>query len=337
MNSISRRSIFIQVLCISAFLAVPIIFSGPNPREHDQEFSKFLMQKRLFSNLILILFFYFNYYFLLPYYYFTKKNLQFSIGILISLLIVLFLPEIFQPNHHFEGPRRGPGGFPFMRFEDSFIFYLVLFFVSLSLKINERWKKTEEEKLNAELSYLKAQINPHFLFNTLNSIYSLAIKKSDDTANAVVKLSGMMRYLITDAQIDFIDLKKELNYINSYIELQKIRLGNTATIVLNLDSSDEDLKIAPLILITFVENAFKHGVNPEEISIISIDIKIENNKLHLHVYNKKVNKPNQSENETGLGIENAKQRLNLIYPSDYKLKVVDNNNEFIIDLTIKLK
>ena len=129
------------------------------------------------------------------------------------------------------------------------------------LKINSRLKLAEKEKVNAELSYLKAQINPHFLFNTLNSIYSLAIEKSDYTATAVVKLSSMMRYVITDASHKFVPLEKEINYISNYIELQKLRIDSSIKLMYTVTGDISDKKIAPLVLISFIENAFKYGVN----------------------------------------------------------------------------
>ena len=160
--------------------------------------------------------------------------------------------------------------------------FLTALFVFLSLRINKQLKQTEEDKLNTELSYLKAQINPHFLFNTLNSIYSLAItENADQTSSAIVKLSGMMRYVISEANKDFVSLEKEVNYVKDYIEMQKLRLGNTVKIDPSVSGHYFIKKIAPLMLISFIENAFKHGVNAEAHSVILIELNIIDNDLTL--------------------------------------------------------
>src|ERR1700748_3501739 len=187
------------------------------------------------------------------------------------------------------------------------------------LKISNRLKLAEREKVNAELSYLKAQINPHFLFNTLNSIYSLAIEKSDYTATAVVKLSGMMRYVITDASHKFVSLEKEINYISDYIELQKIRLDDSIKLSYSVSGDPADKIVAPLVLISFIENAFKYGVNAEENSEIKIHIDSTKGYVHLRVFNKKVKIQQVNTHTSGLGIENTINRLQLLYPGRHKL------------------
>jgi sensor histidine kinase YesM len=243
------------------------------------------------------------------------------------------------PNDRPPGPPNGPpfGGFV-MRELRKFIFqFLIVAVFALMLRIKDLWKQAEKEKLNAELSYLKAQINPHFLFNTLNSIYSLAIEKSDYTATAVVKLSEMMRFVTTEANNDFVSLEKELNYIGSYIDLQKIRFGNTIKLKYSVEGDGIGKKIAPLILIPFVENAFKHGVNPEENSYIQISIDIKENILHLLVFNNKVNIRIQNEERTEQGIENTKNRLQHLYPSKHLLVIDDDKSAFSVSLTIDLK
>lgn len=215
-----------------------------------------------------------------------------------------------------------------------FLFTGVLFF-SLMLKINERLKLAHKEKINAELSYLKAQINPHFLFNTLNSIYSLAIQKSDDTANAVVKLSGMMRYVLTESQNEFVSLQKELNYISDYIELQKMRWDANVRLNFKISGDAVGKNIAPLVLIPFIENAFKYGINPEENSEITIEIGINEAAINLFVKNNKVSVRPDPENKSGLGIENTKSRLQLMYPGKHYLTIDDNPATFSVSLSIK--
>jgi sensor histidine kinase YesM len=215
--------------------------------------------------------------------------------------------------------------------------FLAVFFFSLILKISYRWRQSEKEKLNAELSYLKAQINPHFLFNTLNSIYSLAIEKSDQTPTAIVKLSGMMRYVISDAGHHHVPLSREIEYIRNYIELQMIRFGNAVPLSFQVNGSAAREQIAPLILISFVENAFKHGVNAAEDSDIRITIDVTPHQLHFTAFNNKVTVQEMPEDKGGLGIENTKQRLQLLYPGRHTLEITDHKDYFSVSLLLKLQ
>jgi sensor histidine kinase YesM len=215
--------------------------------------------------------------------------------------------------------------------------FVIVLFCALLLKTNQRWRKLQQEKLETELSYLKAQINPHFLFNTLNSIYSLAIEKSDYTATAVVKLSGMMRYIISESHKNFVSLEKEVNYINDYIELQKFRLGGTVEIQYSLQGNYNRKEIAPLILITFVENAFKYGVNPEQHSKILVRIDIENDSLILAIENNKVTTSQEKIEASGLGISNTRNRLEMLYPGKYKLNINDGVEKFKVHLEVTLQ
>jgi LytS/YehU family sensor histidine kinase len=214
--------------------------------------------------------------------------------------------------------------------------FLVIIVFSLMLRVSSRWRETEREKMNAELSYLKAQINPHFLFNTLNSIYSLAIMKSDETPTAVVKLSGMMRYVLSETATDFVSLEKEIIYIKNYIDLQKIRFGESISLEFVVNGQTNGHQIAPLILISFIENAFKHGINAEEDSVIKIKIDITAEELFLNVFNKKVAVHISEENKSGLGVENTRNRLELLYPKRHKLSIYDTEEQYLVELSIIL-
>jgi len=203
---------------------------------------------------------------------------------------------------------------------------------------NERIQRDlENQRLTAELSFLKSQINPHFLFNTLNSIYSMALEKSDNTAEAVVKLSAMMRYVLNDADKALVSLEQELNYISSYIELQSIRFGDALPLQYNVIGSLEGKKIAPLILIPFIENAFKHGVNAEADSEIKIEIVVNGNELNMMVVNNKVPLQIPDEHKTGVGIENVKNRLKLLYAGRHVLTITDTDEAFFVALKLKLE
>ena len=290
------------------------------------------------NDILILMFFYLNFYFLIPRLYFQKKNIYFIFALTLCFFIIAFLPGIILPFRDSDHSHRSePASHRFLfTIGHNIVFFLAVVFFSLMLKINNRLKQAEKEKLKAELSYFKAQINPHFLFNTLNTIYSLAIRKAGNTAEAVVKLSGMMRYVLSDASHDFVSLEKEIGYISDYIELQKIRFGETVKIDYNTCDPGSGKNIAPLILIPFIENAFKFGVNPEEDSFIAINISLSGSELHLKVFNNKVNSRHETETSGGLGISNAKKRLALLYPEKHNLIIEDKETEYTVDLYIIL-
>lgn len=214
-----------------------------------------------------------------------------------------------------------------------FLFIAVLLF-SLIIRIVNRWKQTEKQRLLAELSNLKAQINPHFLFNALNSIYALSLEKSDQAPNAVIRLSGMMRYVIYEAGKEWVPLEMEMNYLRDYIALQQMRFGHTVSLTFTVTGSAQGKHIAPLILIPFVENAFKHGVNPEEDSIIRIAVTIENNALSLQVFNHKVHVKHYEAGGGGIGLDNTRKRLHIIYPGQHALSIADAATDYTVLLIL---
>ena len=343
MKSKSTQLLF-HVIGITIFLSLPIIF-WPGEGGISEFFSDSRALRGYINNILIPLFFYLNFYLLIPKLYFQKKYLYFILILLLCYFVIAFLPGFIMPfqDHvrppHEAGhiPGKGFGGSRLLfRIGHNLVFFLAVVFFSLLIKINNRLKKAEKEKLRAELSYFKAQINPHFLFNTLNSIYSLAIQKDDKAPEAVVKLSGMMRYVISDASHDYVPMEKEISYISDYIDLQKIRFGDTVKIDYIPCEPGPGKFIAPLILIPFIENAFKFGVNPEEDSFISVSITLSGNELHLAVFNHKVHERYESETTGGLGINNAKQRLALLYPDKHKLIIEDKETEFKVDLFINL-
>lgn len=219
----------------------------------------------------------------------------------------------------------------------AIIILLISGFIKLanSLLISEKQKKIlETERLNAELSFLKLQINPHFLFNTLNSIYSQAHLRSEQTEYSILKFSQIMRYVLYDTSTEKIPLKKDIEYISNYIDLQKLRLSKNVTVRFSVNGSTDQLLIAPLLLITYIENAFKHGVSYTIPSEIKVTIDVIGNTLRLTVSNA-VTSSRQTGHE-GVGLINAGRRLDVLYPGKYWLDVVDNKSLYIVNLKIEL-
>jgi two-component system, LytTR family, sensor kinase len=220
---------------------------------------------------------------------------------------------------------------------------LLVYGLSSAIRITNEWfkndkqkKEMENEKLTSELAFLKSQVNPHFLFNILNNICSLARKKSDDTENALIKLSQIMRYMLYESKDEKVSLEKEVDYLQSYIELQRLRISDKVIIKFSITGSPERLMIEPLLLIPFVENAFKHGISYLEESIVNILLIVKEKELTFQVDNSIAMKRDAAiQIDSGIGLKNVRRRLDLLYPGKYTLLVNDNGAVYKIDLNIK--
>ncbi|WP_367865192.1 sensor histidine kinase [Pedobacter sp. WC2423] len=195
-------------------------------------------------------------------------------------------------------------------------------------------RSLETERKDMELQFLKSQLNPHFLFNSLNNIYSLAYQKSDKTADAILKLAEIMRYMIYESNDSWVALSKEIEYVQSYIELQKLRFKNGASVEMTLNGEIDDQQIIPLILISFVENAFKHGVANDPKDPIRINIIANQKILHFSITNKKSN--GNKDEVGGVGLNNVERRLQLLYPERYKLNIVNSATHYTSELMLDI-
>ena len=194
----------------------------------------------------------------------------------------------------------------------------------------------QKENLQLELKALKAQVNPHFLFNTLNNIYALSLQKSEHTPEMLLKLSSMMRYLLYECNVPQVALEKEIQFIRDYIELEKIRHEKNVRINFSLSGNTGDSEIAPLLLIPFIENSFKHGVNAQ-IGKGWVDIRLDtmDKKLSLSVVNS-VAENNNGNPPKGIGLDNVKKRLELLYPGKHTLNIEPGDEKFAVNLAISL-
>ncbi len=213
--------------------------------------------------------------------------------------------------------------------------------ISSLLKFTVDWfanikisRSLETEKKDMELQFLKSQLNPHFLFNSLNNIYSLAYQKSDKTADAILKLSEIMRYMIYESNDSWVNLSKEIAYLQSYIELQKLRFKDGAAVEMTINGEIDGQHIVPLILISFVENAFKHGIANDAKDPIRINIIANQKILHFSVTNKK-NTANK-DGMGGVGLNNVERRLQLLYPDRFKLNIVNSATHYTTELMLDI-
>ena len=198
------------------------------------------------------------------------------------------------------------------------------------------WMQAEKEKVTAELQLLKAQVHPHFLFNTLNNIYSFSLQQSIKTPAMILKLSSLLSYMLYDCKEEEVSLEKELEIMKNYIDLEKERYGDKIDISVNIEGSVVDREIAPLLLLPFLENAFKHGTS-EQVSRpwLSFDLAVTGDTLLCKIVNSK----NEVVplNENGIGIENVRKRLMFLYPGKHSLKLSDEGNFFVVSLELRLR
>lgn len=288
---------------------------------------------------------YVNLILLIPRYFKRKKYITYSI----LLLIVIVLFSLLYSNVYFVSPDKLLNAsspvrvFDFMSNVFTAIRYILIsaLFEILRQSIEQERKITsiQLDKAVTEMNYLRAKVNPHFLFNTLNNIYGLALQKSDKTPEIVLRLSDMMEYMISEDNDVKVPLEKELNNLSNYIEIERIRQGNDAQIDFLIEGDPASKKIVPLILLPILENAVKHGIN-KSVSYAFIDAKIEitDDTITFKVENNQGKKSDQN-NDTirnGMGLNNLKKRLQLFYPNKHKLELYNEPKRFYAQLTLKV-
>lgn len=352
MNLKSNQKIIIHVLGILIFLSLPVLFSPDFPNVVHLFHLRGFWSDFTF-HLLMLLFFYVNYYWLSEKLVAKGKYFLYSVIVIATFFIfeysALKLPKLwvsemhFKPNsemqRHFQNkPKKMFKHNRFFGFDFAkhlFQFTLLITIGNL-VRIDRKRKLAENEKTELELNFLKSQIQPHFLFNTLNGIYALSLEKSEYTPKAIVKLSEMMRYVLYDAGKNEVNLQHEINYLKNYIELQHLRLTDNINLKYNLYNEPTSLQIAPMILVTFIENAFKYGVSTQKSSKIEIDLNLNDKDLNLRVYNDKVNVKSVDEVKQ-IGLNNTISRLKLMYENRYKLNINDNELFFEVTLNIQLR
>ena len=214
--------------------------------------------------------------------------------------------------------------------------------VALFVLLVENWFRTqkyqlviERERMESELKMLKFQVNPHFLFNTLNNIHTLVYKKSERAPEAILKLSSLMRYMLYETEGNRVSLAKELEYLQNFVELQKLRLAANQQVAFIVEGNPNGHEIAPLLLVPFIENAFKHGARASKDTLIEVVVKVMDGVLTFSCTNDYWNNA-QSEVNSGIGQANVKKRLELLYSGCYQLNVETQNDKYSVNLTLSL-
>ncbi|UMQ40976.1 histidine kinase [Chryseobacterium sp. Y16C] len=287
--------------------------------------------------------FYVNYFIVVPKFFdadkLYKSFFAFFLSVAAFVMVRYFAEEMFLPQ--FFGIRNYEKGISFVFYFFDNIFYssttifisTTFWFFKYSIKTEQEKSELIEARKTAELQALKTQINPHFIFNSLNNIYSLVYQKSDTALPALEELSQLLRYSTKDLEKDFISLDKEIGYIDSLTALEKLRIKNPELLVFEKNISHPKLNISPMILVPFVENAFKHGDFRDK----GFLMKISDNNQILHFYLLNYKKERMKDSVSGIGIENVKKRLEILYPKKYELNIKDSQTEFVVDLKIDLR
>jgi len=296
-----------------------------------------------------VVIFYSNYLLFTPRLLFRNKRLLFLIWLLIALFFGQGLAVLLERWLDFQvvmaNARQRPPKHEELIDGFTLMFSLLVLGISTTVAAVRQWQQEarlkdelQKQQIASELSFLKAQINPHFFFNTLNNIYALSFSDVELSREALHKLSRMMRYLLYETAQNETSLVEELKFLKDHIELMQLRLHVNNQVIYKEPVLSHDYKIAPMLLLPFVENAFKHGISATKASEIRIEVSVKDQTLHLKVSNTLQEKTSNPLEESGIGLQNTKRRLNLLYPGRHLLTInkIANDTIYQVDLTLIL-
>jgi hypothetical protein len=336
-----RLSVGLQVAAWVILFCLPIFVQLINKQSLEEIIG--LIRYTWISPVALIIFFYANYYSFVDKFLFKRRILFFSLanaGLIILLIGLLYLYFLFLDVSLFK-LFPDPGS-EFLFFTMLIVLFLFFGGISVALKVTQRLYRSEEEKKElerqksvSELLWLKSQLNPHFLFNTLNNIYSLVSVCPDDARSSISQLSDMLRYVLYDSSEELVSLNDEISFVRNYVKLMEIRLTRRTEVTLDLPEEPQNILVAPLLLISPVENAFKHGVSGSKPSFIHISLTQSEGSIHFTVENSYFPKENNDKSDSGIGLGNLKKRLELTYPGKYELTYGQTGDKYSLDLTLK--
>jgi hypothetical protein len=368
MFSGNKIVVFLHLLAWAIILGLPIYFFRRWDVGNDFIWLYYI------SNIINGIIFYVNYLILVPKFFFETKKHRYYVSVLVMLIFFYFISSgsnglIFKyipGKDHTEVARKPPedgrippdGGrkpgppvpgrffgeppFKAMHLFNYGFTSMFLIFFSLGLRIMERHslieksqKELEKEKLNSELAFLKNQISPHFFFNTLNNIYSLISINAEDSQKAVLKLSKLMRYLLYESEHGNTRLSNEVDFMNNYIDLMKLRMSEKVSLKISFPSKYEDINVPPLLFIPFIENAFKHGISYRGKSFIDVSMEATKNSISFRCANSLAPAKEETGNsDSGIGLENVRKRLALLFPGKHNLKINKSEDTFEVFLFV---
>lgn len=337
-----QKSYFTPILHLvvwAAFLSFPVLLLPTETIDWQ------LMMMRHWMPLVFsAVLFYLNYFYLIHTFLFKSKVWQFLV---INLLLITALIAGFEIYKEFIGANLLKSGshkpFKLFFYFRIFISYLLPIGVSVAIRSTQRFfdseierKNRENEQLRSELNYLHYQVQPHFFFNSLDSVYALIAENPEQAQKALHKLSKLMRYVLYDGSENKVSLDREVDFIKNYIELMQVRQGNLFAIKASFPEPLPELSIEPLVFIPLVENAFKHSVHPGKESIIEISLVINGSEMMFKVMNSNHPKDSSDRSGSGIGLKNLEKRLNHLYPNKYSLIISENPEVFTAQLNLTL-
>lgn len=339
----NRLKWLIHAILWAVLLAFPFLFFSNETSEVS--FHGYLRFLTMLSGIVIV--FYVNYLYLVKRFLFSKQMWQFVLAnfLLFTVLFVIFyfLKEVIPPDEERMPPPHARDNhlLRFMLFD--YIKYTFIAALSVALRMTNSWYKAESQRKElekmrseAELQNLKSQLNPHFLFNTLNNIYSLIAISQDRAQEAVHVLSRLLRYMLYDSSHPFVPIEKDIDFVRNYIELMRIRLPKHATLHTDIQTLSPETPIAPLLFISLIENAFKHGVSNHKPCFIDIRIESDHRQVKCAIRNSYFPKDEQDKSGSGIGVVNLQKRLELLYPEANEFVCERDGDIFVSELTILL-
>lgn len=335
----------VHAVAWAVLFGMPFFFTGREQSVTIESYLRFVIVPLSF-----MVVFYINYFFLIEKYLFIRHTGNYLLSNVLLIAVVMFGVHLLMhslPHPTSEIARPAPSLQDSIRFFtiNAFLYSLVAG-LSVAIKMTGGWYKVETERkeleksnFEAELKNLKSQLNPHFLFNTLNNIYSLIAFSPEKAQQAVHDLSKLLRYVLYDNNQHFVPLGKEIDFIRNYVDLMRLRLSEQVEVKVNLpEEGYEGILIAPLLFISLIENAFKHGVSNSKPSFIHISIHVEEGeKISCTIQNSYFPKDNQDKSGSGIGLVNLQKRLELLYPGHYTLRCECVDDTYLSGLILNLK
>ena len=338
MNKNKNISIFSHILVWLVLFCMPYFLSYGQEQNINRIIAHFWIPLVFYAFI-----FYLNYFVFIDRFLFNKKTVWFVVINVVLIAFFIFLKENMEDNLFKDSLKRpttnaestGP---PFKMFiYVQMVSYMAPLLFSIAMKTTKRWVKTEaiNFKLKSELQHLHYQLQPHFFFNSLNNIYALVDISPDQAKTSIHSLSKLMRYMLYETNVESIPLSKEIDFMTKYIDLMKLRITDKTVVNYSFPSKETSIKIAPLIFISLIENAFKHGVSANKSSTIQINITSHEKTVLFTIENDNFPKKTEDKSGSGIGLNNIKKRLELLYPNKHSFKTFVKNNRFIAQLEIE--
>lgn len=331
-----KQSLLLHVTACALILLLPII-DAPTPTPTEiLLFDNPYIETDFVLHFLCLGFGYLNYFVFIPRFFQNPLKVFYGILVLVCLALISFvpwlisgltMPTIFEEHSNIHY---------IIQIRHIFFLFAAIFLFSFMTWSEHRRRVVEQAVAVADLRYLKAQINPHFLFNSLNSIYVQLYTNPESAGKSLVKMSNIMRYIMQSSENQYENLNLAVSYLEDFLSLQQDRFQETVVVRFYKEIPDNTFQIAPLLLIPFVENAFKYGINPAESSEISIDLRLIDNELFFKVANHDYSKDIIVSNSNSIGIDNTQKRLELLYPDRHSLSFKKYGGVFLVELRIKL-